>query len=286
MTTPNIRELCANLGADVYYLLACIRDGSSDLDTLQEIADRADAARDSLRIEPVGDDGDVAIDRWIESRPDWPNSWPAVTQSQLTALIGEALEHWGRPAALAAEPEAPAEALAARPLLEQVARLDDCIGANTVGGIMAISSRARAWLEANPQGQPVAIEPRGCPTPGACSCVEPVPPVPPAPLQGEVGDSVKWLLHHADDRGEQPDGPCTRIATLLKQLSAAAPAVVPEGEPSDEDFFRVAEQAAHIDQDGIVDALNEGYSLELTARDILEICRAVYRLDNHLPEWV
>ena len=67
---------------------------------------------------------------------------------------------------------------AARPLLEQVARLGDCIGANTVGKIMAISSRAAAWLEANPPGQPVAIEPRGCPTPGACSCVEPATPLP------------------------------------------------------------------------------------------------------------
>lgn len=44
------------------------------------------------------DAGDVAIDRWIESRPGWPNDWPAVTQCQLNALIGEALEHWGRPA--------------------------------------------------------------------------------------------------------------------------------------------------------------------------------------------
>ena len=76
------------------------------------------------------------------------------------------------------EPPTVMEALAARPLLEQVARLGDCIGANTVGKIMAISSRAAAWLEANPPGQPVAIEPRGCPTPGACSCVEPATPPP------------------------------------------------------------------------------------------------------------
>ena len=87
-------------------------------------------------------------------------------------------------AALATPPPEPPtvmEALAARPLLEQVARLGDCIGANTVGEIMAISSRAAAWLEANPPGQPVAIEPRGCPFPGACSCVEPAttPPEPP-----------------------------------------------------------------------------------------------------------
>jgi hypothetical protein len=51
---------------------------------------------------PETDDGDVAIDRGIESRPDWPDGWPAVAQSQLTALIGEALEHWGRPATLPA----------------------------------------------------------------------------------------------------------------------------------------------------------------------------------------
>jgi hypothetical protein len=71
--------------------------------------------------------------------------------------------------------EAPAEALAARPLLEQVAAMADCIGAHTVGQITAISDRAAAWLRENPPGQPVAIEPRGCPTPGACSCVEPAP---------------------------------------------------------------------------------------------------------------
>ena len=76
-----------------------------------------------------------------------------------------------------------ADALAARLLLEQVAAMADCIGANTVGQITAISNRAAAWLRQNPPGQPVATEPRGCPTPGACSCVEPAPP---APEPGEV----------------------------------------------------------------------------------------------------
>ena len=81
-------------------------------------------------------------------------------------------------AALAAEPPAPDphEALAARPLLEAVARMGDRIGQHTVGEIAAISARAAAWLVENPPGQPVAIEPRGCPTPGACSCVEPLAP--------------------------------------------------------------------------------------------------------------
>ena len=98
--------------------------------------------------------------------------------------------------ALATPPPGPPsvmEALAARPLLEQVARLGDCIGANTVGKIMAISSRAAAWLKANPPGQPVAIEPRGCPTPGACSCVEPATPPPLAP------DYID-PEHHGEDR--------------------------------------------------------------------------------------
>jgi len=74
------------------------------------------------------------------------------------------------------EPESAATQLAARPLLEKVARMADCIDQRTVGEIMAISDQAAAWLEANPPGQPVAIEPRGCPTPGACSCVESVAP--------------------------------------------------------------------------------------------------------------
>ena len=81
-------------------------------------------------------------------------------------------------AVLAAAPPAPdpREALAARPLLEQVARMADRIGQHTVGEIAVISDRAAAWLAENPPGQPVAIEPRGCPTPGACSCVEPPAP--------------------------------------------------------------------------------------------------------------
>lgn len=65
------------------------------------------------------------------------------------------------------------DALAARPLLEQVAAMADCIGAHTVSQITAISDRAAAWLRENPPGQPVSVEPRGCPAPGACSCVEP-----------------------------------------------------------------------------------------------------------------
>jgi hypothetical protein len=94
----------------------------------------------------------AALERLVKALNDYDPKWDAFPENAL------------------------AEALAARPLLEQVARLGDCIGAHTVGQIMAISSRARAWLQENPPGQPVAIEPRSCPTPGACSCVEPAPP--------------------------------------------------------------------------------------------------------------
>jgi hypothetical protein len=47
-------------------------------------------------------------------------------------------------------PEPPAEALAARPLMEQVAQMGDRIGQHTVGEITVISDRAAAWLRENP----------------------------------------------------------------------------------------------------------------------------------------
>ena len=43
--------------------------------------------------------------------------------------------------------ESDAEALAARPLLEEVAAMADCIGAQTVGQITAISNRAATLLQ-------------------------------------------------------------------------------------------------------------------------------------------
>ena len=156
----------------------------------------------------------------------------------MTTDIRAVLSRWCRPATLLEQlsappvPETPAEALAARPLLEQVARLGDCIGANTVGQITAISDRAAAWLRDNPPGQPVAMEPRGCPTPGACSCVEPAAPAAPeAPEAGEVGelaDRLGWIAAQLGDIGWSDDSASVaRAATLLQQLSAPAPVVVP-----------------------------------------------------------
>lgn len=172
----------------------------------------------------------------------------------LTAEAGELLDfaravlaRWARPAMAA--PETPAEARAARPLLEQVARLGDDAGIGTVARIMAISSRVAAWLKENPPGQPVAIEPRGCPTPGACSCVElAAPPAPeageqlvrlacrlPEPAEvGELADRLGWIAAQLGDIGWSDDSASVaRAAALLEQFSAPAPAVVPVADDRD-----------------------------------------------------
>ena len=103
------------------------------------------------------------------------------------AQAGLTVEDWAkafndapeqRQATPAPAPETPAEALAVRPLLERVAQLGDAIGRQTVAQVQQLANQAAVWLRENPPGQLVAIEPRGCPTPGACSCVEPTPPAP------------------------------------------------------------------------------------------------------------
>jgi hypothetical protein len=71
-------------------------------------------------------------------------------------------------------PDSPAEALANRSPLERLAQLRF----QGFLGVRQLADQAAAWLRENPPGQPVAIEPRGCPTPGACSCVVPTTPNP------------------------------------------------------------------------------------------------------------
>lgn len=119
--------------------------------------------------------------------------------------------------ALKTEPEAPADALAARPLLEQVSRLGR-IGAPAMSEIVVISNRAAAWLRENPPGQQVAIEPRGCPTPGACSCVESAPPATEPGELGELVAELKRQAREAREAGWATDAQTfTRAAALLQQ---------------------------------------------------------------------
>jgi hypothetical protein len=158
------------------------------------------------------------------------------------------LELWGNPLqgapatgenpATPPAPETPAEALAARPLLEKVAQM----GATLLTGgelieVWQVTEQAAAWLRSNPPGQPVAIEPRGCPTPGACSCVEPTPP---ASEPGEVGELVEFLTPTREQAGaisldaflklrraatlllEQE----SKLAALVQQLAEPAKALV------------------------------------------------------------
>jgi hypothetical protein len=105
-----------------------------------------------------------------------------VTAEELLKLANGKRLQPGRPSPTPPATEALGEALAARPLLEKVARLENSVG-TIFAEVRQLAGQAAAWLRSNPPGQPVTIEPRGCPTPGACSCVELTPP---APAPGDV----------------------------------------------------------------------------------------------------
>jgi hypothetical protein len=93
--------------------------------------------------------------------------------SRLALAIEEALAANPAPAPVpVAERLQLAEGLAARPLLERLAAITISTPAIEV---LTLRDRAALWLQDNPPGQPIAVEPRGCPAPGACSCVQPWP---------------------------------------------------------------------------------------------------------------
>ena len=124
--------------------------------------------------------------------------------------------------ALKVEPDA--EALAARPLFEQVARLGR-LGSPTLGDIVTISNRAAAWLRQNPPGQPVAIEPRGCPTPGACSCVEPASAAPEHDDDWwhELVNEIARVQHVALGEGQGPRFDLAKTVEFLRRPTPPAP---------------------------------------------------------------
>jgi len=186
-----------------------------------------------------------------------------------------ALELWGNPlqgapepgenpaAAPAPAPETPAEALAVRPLLERVAQLGDAIGRQTVAQVQQLANQAAVWLSENPPGQLVAIEPRGCPTPGACSCVEPTLQ---APEPGEAKElHPLWYLieflegHSSVLRRTDPMDELAQVlsdsATLLKRL--ASPAYLVVGRPPEGCLESLKSES------GQVEACTAGVSIEL-----------------------
>jgi hypothetical protein len=170
MTTPDIRTASERL---LQHIDDPIRISSATM------ASAIAALRAALKAEPEGE-GPSEADLYDLAEMFNGDPVPAMRR---------ALELWGNPPAS----EAPAEALAARPLLERVAQLGDVIGRQTVAQVQQLTEQAAVWLRENPPGQPVAIEPRGCPIPGACSCVEPTPP---APEPGE-GPSVEQMYYWA-----------------------------------------------------------------------------------------
>jgi hypothetical protein len=202
--------------------------------------------------------------------------------------IRRALELWGRPATPPV-PETTAEALAARPLLERVARLGDCIGAHTVGEITAISDRAAAWLRDNPPGQPVAIEPRGCPTPGACSCVELAPPAPEVGEVGELVDRLGWIAALLGDINWGDDSASVaRAATLLQQQ--AAPPVPEPGEVGElvaelRHFVNEYQKMRGLDPDGIYSIQEgvEGREAHLRVSQLTRIATLLEQLSAPAP---
>jgi hypothetical protein len=99
MTTPTIRDHCATLAGDVDYLLEC--NGSSDPITLQDIADRASAARAALAADPAGEGPSPAeIDELTQQHTsDLGDLRIGVAPEDVPALVYAILARWGCPAA-------------------------------------------------------------------------------------------------------------------------------------------------------------------------------------------
>jgi hypothetical protein len=208
-------DCAANGGPTISRVTGCINDEQREA-VRAAVAEALGGAYDCTRVWEAWQVGTMGPDDFVF----------VSTDDYRVAEIADAAIEAMRPATPPAQgpaPDSPAEALAARRLLQEVARLDNSAGI-TVAEVRQLAAHAAAWLRENPPGQPVAIEPRGCPTPGACSCV--VPAALPAPEVGEVGELVARLRNR--DRWTQlTDAQVDRAATLLQQVSAPAPAVAP-----------------------------------------------------------
>ena len=145
-------------------LVAAVKPKYTDPEEIVEAASAVLAARAALKSEPEGEGPSeriVSIAKAVQEcafthEPD-ARLIGNVCAEDVADLCAAVLSRWGDSTPPA--PETPAEALAARPLLEQVAAMSACIGAQTVGQVTAISNRAGAWLRENPPGraEPVAV---------------------------------------------------------------------------------------------------------------------------------
>ena len=152
-----------------------------------------------------------------------------------------------------------------RSLLEEVARMGDCIGKHTVGEITAISDRAAAWLQENPPGQITHPEPpaerevadeelenvfeANCYTDDygtylmdaetfvdgarAAIALDRSRRAPVQPAEGEVGDEAKYLAKELRDQADDMS-PALELFGLMHRaadlLSQRHPAPVPVSE--------------------------------------------------------
>jgi len=150
------------------------------------------------------DDGDVTIDRWIENRPDWPNGWPCVTQCQLTALIGEALEHWGRPTRPAPEVWDAGEVEELVGTLGWIAaQLGDIGWSNDSASVARAATLLQQQEAPTPAVVPVAVSERlpgegDCDAEGRCWWTEASSPLPVWVLKVDGPNSDEW--HHRIER--------------------------------------------------------------------------------------
>ncbi len=260
MTTPSIRTVLERL-VELDKRIENVIPGIE----IDNWIDAMDAARAALKAKPEG------------QRPTDEDLYDLAAEfnGDPVPAMRRALELWGNPlqgapepgenpaAAPAPAPETPAEALAVRPLLERVAQLGDAIGRQTVAQVQQLANQAAVWLRENPPGQLVAIEPRGCPTPGACSCVEPTLQ---APEPGEAKElHPLWYLieflegHSSFLRRTDPMDELAQVlsdsATLIKRL--ASPAYLVVGRPPEGCLEPLKSES------GQVEACTAGVSIEL-----------------------